>query len=75
MVGRGEGILMPAGCQYRFQKTGDSPTVLLRIGGTVAEGWEHYLDSTGKPLVVKYGKTISVPAVGQFWTLDGVVKE
>ncbi|MDA1215479.1 MAG: hypothetical protein O2812_01215 [Chloroflexi bacterium] len=66
---------MPAGRQYRFHQTGVRPAVLLRIGGTVAEGWEHYLDGDGSPLVVNYGKPPPVVAQGQFWTLEGVATE
>ena len=75
VVHRGEGILMPAGQLYKFSTTGDRPAVVLRIGGTVAESWDHYLDPEGKPLITDYSKITSVPVHDQFWTLDGVVVE
>jgi len=71
----GEGILMPAGTQYRFVTTGAGPAVVLRIGGTTADGWAHYLDGNGDPLVLNPGMPRAVQADGQFWTLNGVSKE
>ena len=35
VVGRYEGIMLPAGAYYRFQSTGDTNLVLLRIGADV----------------------------------------
>ena len=71
----GEGILMPAGTRYRFVTTGDGPAVVLRIGGTTADGWAHYLDGNGDPLVLNPGTPRAVQAEGQFWTINGVSKE
>ena len=36
VVGRLEGIMLPAGAFYRFQSTGDTNLVLLRVGADVA---------------------------------------
>jgi mannose-6-phosphate isomerase-like protein (cupin superfamily) len=36
VVGRLEGIMLPAGAFYRFQSTGDTNLVLLRFGADVA---------------------------------------
>jgi mannose-6-phosphate isomerase-like protein (cupin superfamily) len=35
VVGRYEGIMLPAGAFYRFQSTGDTNLVLLRVGADV----------------------------------------
>ncbi len=72
VVRRGEGILMPAGCKYRFHKTGDTSAVVLRIGGTSATGWEHYLDGSGEPLTIDYCRVTWTYKDEQFWTLDRV---
>ena len=75
VVRRGEGILMPAGCLYRFHKTGDEPAVVLRVGGTTETSWDHYLKGDGSPLVVNYGSVTGVPLKDSFWTMGGVVEE
>ncbi|MDP9391310.1 MAG: cupin domain-containing protein [Actinomycetota bacterium] len=36
VVGRYEGLMIPAGAYYRFQSTGDTNLVLLRFGADVA---------------------------------------
>ena len=75
VVRRGEGMIMPAGTLYRFERSGAGPAVVLRVGGTTADSWDHYLKGDGSPLVIDYGSVTGTPADGSFWTLDGVVEE
>ena len=75
VVRRGEGMTMPAGTPYRFERSGDGPAVVLRVGGTTADSWGYYLKGDGSPLVIDYGSVTGTPVEGSFWTLDGVVEE
>ncbi len=66
VVGRYEGLMIPAGAYYRFQSTGDTNLVLLRFGadlptpeGTVAPR----LGIDGQPLEGKDPRNKQVPPV------------
>ena len=52
VVGRYEGLMIPAGAYYRFQSTGDTNLVLLRFGADlpVPEGTTPRLGIDGLPL-------------------------
>ena len=71
VVGRYEGILIPAGAFYRFQSTGDTNLVLLRFGADAAvpEGMALPADGTprigpdGLPLPGKDPRNKQVPPV------------
>lgn len=41
VLGRNDGVLVPAGAMYRFESSGDEPLVLLRVGaGNRADAYE-----------------------------------
>ena len=63
VVGRYEGILIPAGAFYRFQSTGDTNLVLLRFGADlpVPEGTTPRLGIDGTPLEGKDPRNKQVP--------------
>ncbi len=71
VVGRYEGILVPAGAFYRFQSTGDTNLVLLRFGADaeLPEGMSLPADGTprigpdGLPLAGKDPRNKQVPPV------------
>lgn len=73
-VSRGEGMLMPKGEFYRFHQV-NGPAVVLRIGGTSAEDWDHYLDANGNPFSFGAGSPGASDGGDGYWTLDGVVQE
>ncbi len=64
VVGRYEGIMIPAGAYYRFQSTGDTNLVLLRFGADVdaPEGTtEPRVGIDGLPLTGKDPRNKQVP--------------
>ena len=66
VVGRYEGIMLPAGAFYRFESTGDTNLVLLRIGADVPapEGTiEPRVGIDGLPLPGKDPRNKQVPPV------------
>lgn len=66
VVGRYEGIMIPAGAFYRFQSTGDTNLVLLRFGADVEppEGTtEPRIGIDGLPLPGKDPRNKQVPPV------------
>jgi mannose-6-phosphate isomerase-like protein (cupin superfamily) len=65
VVGRHEGILIPAGAFYRFQSTGDTNLVLLRFGADLPapEGTAPRLGIDGSPLEGKDPRNKQVPPV------------
>ena len=66
VVGRYEGIMIPAGAFYRFQSTGDTNLVLLRFGADVeapAGTVEPRIGPDGLPLAGKDPRNKAVPPV------------
>jgi mannose-6-phosphate isomerase-like protein (cupin superfamily) len=66
VVGRYEGIMIPAGAFYRFQSTGDTNLVLLRFGADVeppAGTVEPRVGPDGLPLPGKDPRNKAVPPV------------
>ena len=66
VVGRHEGIMIPAGAYYRFQSTGDTNLVLLRFGADVTppEGTtEPRVGLDGRPLAGKDPRNKKQPPV------------
>ena len=65
VVGRYEGIMIPAGAFYRFQSTGDTNLVLLRFGADlpVPEGTTPRVGIDGLPLEGKDPRNKQVPPV------------
>jgi mannose-6-phosphate isomerase-like protein (cupin superfamily) len=63
VVGRYEGLMIPAGAFYRFQSTGDTNLVLLRFGADlqVPEGTTPRLGIDGTPLEGKDPRNKQVP--------------
>jgi mannose-6-phosphate isomerase-like protein (cupin superfamily) len=74
VVGRYEGIMLPAGAFYRFESTGDTNLVLLRIGADVPapEGTiEPRVGIDGLPLPGKDPRNKQVPPVLSGETFGG----
>jgi mannose-6-phosphate isomerase-like protein (cupin superfamily) len=66
VVGRYEGIMIPAGAFYRFQSTGDTNLVLLRFGADIeppAGMTEPRIGIDGLPLPGKDPRNKAVPPV------------
>jgi mannose-6-phosphate isomerase-like protein (cupin superfamily) len=66
VVGRYEGIMLPAGAYYRFESTGDTNLVLLRIGADVPPPpgtTEPRVGIDGLPLPGKDPRNKQVPPV------------
>ena len=69
--GRYEGIMLPAGCYYRFLATGEEPLILLRVGCKTAPTQPHGRTNVyGDPLPSESkenGQVEVVPRTGEFW--------
>jgi mannose-6-phosphate isomerase-like protein (cupin superfamily) len=50
LLGRNEGILMPAGAYYKFESCGDVPLVMLRVGASSGDDDDDRLDLELKPI-------------------------
>jgi mannose-6-phosphate isomerase-like protein (cupin superfamily) len=74
VVGRYEGIMLPAGAYYRFESTGDTNLVLLRIGADVpppAGTTEPRVGIDGLPLPGKDPRNKQQPPVFSGETFGG----
>jgi mannose-6-phosphate isomerase-like protein (cupin superfamily) len=65
VVGKYEGLMIPAGAYYRFQSTGNTNLVLLRFGADLepSEGSAPRLGIDGLPLEGKDPRNKAVPPV------------
>ena len=72
--GQYEGIMLPAGCFYRFNATCDEPLVLLRVGAWVADkASEKRLNVYGEALNNHSEANGNVEVIlrqGEFWGAD-----
>lgn len=50
LLGKHEGILMPAGAYYEFESCGGEPLVMLRVGASSGSDNDDRLDLEGKPI-------------------------
>jgi len=69
--GQYEGIMLPAGCYYRFQATSKEPLILLRVGCKTPSASEHRRYNVyGEPLPgesKENGQVEVIPRRGEFW--------
>ena len=70
-LGQYEGVMLPAGCFYRFLATSEEPLVLLRVGARTAKKAEHSRYNVyGEPLESESkenGRVAVVPRKGVYW--------
>lgn len=50
VLGKHEGILMPAGAYYKFESCGGEPLVMLRVGASSGADSDDRLDLEAKPI-------------------------
>ena len=50
LLGKHDGILMPAGAYYRFESCGGEPLVMLRVGASSGGENDDRMDQEGKPI-------------------------
>lgn len=50
LLGKHDGILMPAGVYYKFESCGAEPLVMLRVGASSGKEYDDRLDQDGKPI-------------------------
>jgi mannose-6-phosphate isomerase-like protein (cupin superfamily) len=66
-----EGIMLPAGCYYRFLATGDEPLILLRVGCKAGPSQAHRrINVYGDPLPSdskENGQVEVIPRKGVYW--------
>ncbi len=66
-----EGIMLPAGCYYRFLATGDEPLILLRVGCNAGPSQAHRrINVYGDPLPSdskENGQVEVIPRKSEFW--------
>lgn len=69
--GQYEGIMIPAGCFYRFQATSEEPLILLRVGcNAPPRGDIARTNVYGEPLPSESkenGRVEVIPRKGEFW--------
>lgn len=69
--GQYAGIMLPAGCYYRFNATGKEPLVLLRVGCKTPEIPGYYRQNIyGDPIPTdsrENGRVEVIPVPGKFW--------
>ena len=50
LLGKHDGILMPAGAYYKFESCGAEPLVMLRVGASSGRSNDDRMDEEGKPI-------------------------
>ena len=70
-----EGVMLPAGCFYRFQATSEEPLILLRVGARIVKGAKHPRHNVyGEALPSdsrENGRVEVIPRKGEFWGAAG----